>query len=143
MEPLAVNHAVLKFIGVCAVSQSTPKLINIRNQLFYTIMVVMHIINTILSGLYFTTYVREDYTGALYGFLSATVLLCNLHTLATLRYHSTKMRTIFATLEIIYKESKILKKIYLEKKIEFLSLFLKIHTQLPLERHHWHIVWVL
>lgn len=110
MDPLKINHSVLKFVGVCAVKESTSFSIKIRNQLFYGLMVVMHIINTVLSGLYFVKFVSSDYNGAMYGFLSATVLICNLHTLITLRLHSKEMRKIFSTLKSVHRESEATKK---------------------------------
>lgn len=106
MDSLKLSQSALKFLGVCAVKESAPLWIKARNQLFYALMVLMHIINSILSGLYFIMYVTVDYDGGLYALLSATVLICNLHTLGTLRYNSDKMRMIFLTLKSIYRESK-------------------------------------
>lgn len=106
MDPITVNHTVLKFVGVCDVEETKPSSIKLRNQLFYTLMVVMHTINTTATLLYFILYMSVDYNGGIYGLLSVTVLICNLHTLITLRLHSNEMKTVFSTLRTIRRESK-------------------------------------
>lgn len=110
MDPLKINQSTLKFFGICAVKESTSFSIKIRNQLRYGLSVLMHFINTVISGLYFVKFVSSDYDGAMYGFLSATVLICNLHSLITLRLHSMEMRKIFSTLKSVHRESETTKK---------------------------------
>lgn len=106
MDHLELNQSVLTFVGVCAVGESVSPSERIRILLFYALMVVMHIINIIVSSLYFFYYISVDYDGGIYGFLAATVLICLLFILINLRYHSVKFRMIFSTLKTIQRNGK-------------------------------------
>lgn len=93
MDALKINHSILKFVAVCDVKESTSFAIKLRNQLFYYLVAVMHLINAVISGLYPIIYFSLDYSGSMYGFLATAVSLCNFYMLVTLRYHSKQMGT--------------------------------------------------
>lgn len=102
MTPLKLNQTVLTMIGVCAVEENTPAPKRIRIKLFYTLIIVMHLINITACSLYLK-YISIDYDGAIYAFLASIVLLCLLHILINLRYHAEKLRMIFSMLHAIHK----------------------------------------
>lgn len=106
MNPLKLNQFVLTSVGVCADEESAPAAKRIRNQICYLLMVVMQVINITATSLYFIKFVSTDYDGAIYGLLAATVLTAMLYILITLRYHSKQLRSIFSTIDVIYKECK-------------------------------------
>lgn len=106
MNSLKLNQSVLTLIGVCADEKNTPSRKKIRNRLIYAILLTMKMINFTANSLYFVKYVSTDYDEAIYGLLSATSVFAMFYILVTLRYHSEKLRSIFSTLDIIYKERK-------------------------------------
>lgn len=105
MNPLEKNHSVLKFIGACDVDEATPKILKLKNQFSFSLLVIMHIINITATSLYFLLYMSIDYNGGIYGLLAATVLSCNLHTLVTLRLHSKEIRMVFSTFRTLRQKS--------------------------------------
>lgn len=116
MTPLKLNQTVLTFVGVCAVKEKTSVSKRIRIMLFYILMIAMHLINIAACALYFIKYLSTDYDGAIYGFLAATVLMCLLYILIELRYHSHKLREIFATLRSIHKRGNSVLSIKIQMK---------------------------
>lgn len=108
MNPIKLNESALTLVGVCAANKDATSAQQTRNTLIYTLMIVMHIINITATSLFFIKFITIDYNGALYGLLAATVLICMLYILVTLRYHRNQMRAIFSTLDSIYQNSKAL-----------------------------------
>lgn len=106
MDPLKLSQLALEILGVCAFNKDASFWRKIRDNLFYGWMVVMHLINILLSGLYFVKNLTNEFDGGFNVLLSATALVCNLHTLGTLRYKSEKIRMIFTILKTINRESK-------------------------------------
>lgn len=106
MNPLRLNQSVSEIVVVSPIKESTLSLKKLKTLLFYVLMIVMRIINTIFSGLNFVVYVKINCVEGLYGLLLASTLICNFHTLITLRYYFTKLWMIFSTLNDIYRECK-------------------------------------
>lgn len=126
MTPLKLNQFVLTLIGVCAEKKTAPITKKIVNLFVYALLIVMTTINTTATTLYFVLYVSTDYDGAIYGLLAATVLISMIYMLITLRIHSKKLRSIFSTLDVIYRECKICRKIFKNKN----EINLKIYSQI-------------
>lgn len=102
MDPLQLNRSILNLMGVCADEEDTPMLIRIRNILFYSLMLIMDILNIAACSLYFIKYISTDYDGAIYGLLATTALTCLLYILVTLRFHREEIRKVFSTLQAIH-----------------------------------------